>query len=317
MDLFSVRFLALDRVPKLLPIEFVENEEQQELLLMMTLRGLDEDTPLPRNQVRDTLEAIVRTCEAAKIVVIEEVYERLVKINTLPVSEKSFGRFRIGNHDIVFGLYGDQHALVQNGSTGFTTWEAGKCLSWYLSCVHDAKDKRILEIGCGTGVTGIVTALFGNPVEYVFTDYHESTLGNAKVNWDLNQSKQALGSQAKFELLDMHAPEKYRIDTDIIVGSDILYDESLAVALVRALEYHNRSFKEVLIASTIRTPTTYALFMKTLSESSELQFELIKKAHFSEWIAGIESREWSCFLNSSQLLFDPEVELVRIVPASM
>ena len=317
MDLFAVRFLALDRVPKLLPPEWVENEEQQALLLAKTLRGLNPNTPLPREHVRNLLEAVVRTCEASKVEAIEEVYERLVSVGSKATEEKSFGIFRIGTHDVVFGLYGDQHALVQNGSTGFTTWEAGKCLSWYLSCVHDVKGKRILEIGCGTGVTGIVTSLFRNPAEYIFTDYHVSTLENARTNWELNSGRLPIQSTSKFEVLDMHAPQNLKIDTDIIVGSDIIYDESLAVALVRTLEHHTANFREALIASTIRTAKTYDLFIQTLSESRLLKFELITSRPFSEWIGNVEDAEWKCFLESSQILFDPVVELVRITPSKM
>jgi hypothetical protein len=312
MDLFAVRFLALDRVPKLLPIEFVETEEAQDIILTKTIKSVEGSYPLPKNQVRNLLEAIVRTCESYKITVNEEVYEQLIGSDRVEESDSSFGSFRIGNVDVIFKVHGDPFALVQDGSTGFMTWEAGKCLSWYLCRVHDVNQKRILEIGCGTGITGITTLKLTQIKEYIFTDYHESTLANARLNWQLNCSGETDSGSAKFVVLDMHDPNTQHVETDIIVASDVLYDRDLAVALVRTLENPACRFSEAIIISTIRTQETYEFFLDTLRNSKSLKYEQVARGSYSEWIRKSDKSEWQNFLNSSTLLFDPVVELVRI-----
>ena len=314
MELFSVRFLALDRVPRLLPAEWVSSEKSQERLVELTLGSIPSQFPLPRVQIRNLLEAIIRTCESCSLVVIEDVYERLVELDINKESpEEVFGHYRIGDRNLVFRVHGDPHALVQDGSTGFMTWEAGKCLSWYLACVHNISGKRIMEIGCGTGITGIVTSTFQPIAEYMFTDYHASTLENASRNFEQNKYLGNCSDVAKFRQLDM-LKNLDSLETDIIVGSDILYDESLARGLVSFLEQPEVVFKEALIVSTIRTETTYEIFLDALRASTKLKFESLQKQPFSEWTQLPNDNEWKFYLDSATRLFDPVVDLVRIVP---
>ena len=306
---FAVGFLALDRVPKILPIHLVESEIVQAELISKSIGSVSDRFPLPRFQVISLLEAIIRTCEAHKFQVAEEIYEILVSTKD---SESAFGRFRIGSTDVVFRVHGDPFALVQDGSTGFMTWEAGKCLCWYLSCLKDVRGKRILEIGCGTGVTGIVTCKFTEIAEYVFTDYHISTLENARSNWDLNFDQGFSGPAVQFQILDMYDSTSQRHDTDVVVASDVLYDKELAVALVNTLENAEFRFKEAIIASTIRTRATYDLFLSTIENSESLRYETIRSAPFSDWVQNESDSKWRNFLGSKSMLFDPTVELIRI-----
>ena len=310
MDLFAVRFLALDRVPKLLPDEFVFNEETQKLFLDSTVGRVSDKFPLPRFHVQSLLESIVRTCESLKAAVHEEVYELLAIVSQQPGTDVSFGHYVIGTHDFVFQVHGDPFALVQDGSTGFMTWEAGKCLSWYLACERDLTEKSVLEIGCGTGITGIITRYFQANATYCFTDYHSSTLENAKTNCEFNN----LVGSASFKLLDMLQENPDETSAHLIVGSDILYDESLAVGIVRFLEHPNVEFEEALIVSTIRTEKTYDVFIESLRRSRKLRYESLKRLPFSSWVDIPNDRDWCHFLNSNQKLFDPVIDLVRIVP---
>ena len=310
MDLFAVRFLALDRIPKLLPGDFVVDENNQKLLLDKTLGRISNNFPLPKVHVQSLLESIVRTCESLRIDVHEEVYERLAFVSQQATTEVTFGHYVIGSRDFVFRVHGDPFALVQDGSTGFMTWEAGKCLCWYLACERDLGGKRILEIGCGTGITGIITRWFQSNAEYCFTDYHTSTLENAKKNCELN----SLLKCASFKQLDMLQEDPEELFANVIVGSDILYDEALAAGLVRFLEHPNIKFEEAVIVSTIRTEKTYNLFIESLERSGKLRYESIYRLPFSSWVDIPRETDWKYFLNSNQKLFDPVIDLVRIVP---
>lgn len=307
MENFAVRFLALDRVPKFIPACFIDSEEKQLELLTCTLLKLSVvEFPLPRAQVQALLEAIVRTCEDSRVPVHEQVYELLAHTLNDNAEREVFGHYVIGSKEVKFRVFGDSSALVQNGSTGFMTWEAGKCLAWYLSCVD--RPAEILELGCGTGVTGVVTAMHVNG-EYTFTDYHESTLENARANWATN--KLTTRASAKFEQLDFLALDQ-NVDAPVIVGADILYDLTLSRGLVAFLENPGVRFREALIMSTIRTEVTYEAFKQALEQSSVLTWESVYRLPFSDWCDLPQEPEWKQFLASATLLFDPEIELIRV-----
>lgn len=310
MDAFVAKFLALDRVPKLLPHDIVGTVDLQLELLRKTLgRETVKLYPLPSRHVVNLLEAILRSCE--KTEVAEEVYERLATyLHQSPSEAPEFGLFTIGDHDIVFQVHGDSSAFVQNGSTGFITWEAGKCLSWFVGTqLSGTRGKRILELGCGTGVTGMVIAATVKDAKYTLTDYHEATLDQARDNWALNQ----LTAQAFFKSLDI-LDATCNVDTDLIIGADILYSEELCRGLVSLLNRTDIKFEAALIMTTIRTESTYAVFLDALKECRNLSFESVMRKSMSQWIAATEpGSDWRFFLDSATMLFDPEIELVRIV----
>lgn len=310
MDAFVAKFLALDRVPKLLPRDIVGTVDLQLELLRKTLsRATVKLYPLPTCHVVNLLEAIVRSCE--KTEVAEEVYERLAtNLQHSPSEAPEFGLFTIGDHDIVFQVHGDSSAFVQNGSTGFISWEAGKCLSWFAgTLLTGSSGMRILELGCGTGVTGMVVAARVEDAKYTFTDYHEATLKQARDNWALNH----FTAQASFEHLDI-LDATCIVETDFIFGADILYSEELCKGLVSFLDRTDIKFEAAFIMTTIRTESTYAVFLDALKESSNLSFESVTRRSMSQWIAATgPGSDWRYFLDSATMLFDPEIELVRIV----
>ena len=307
MENFAVKFLALDRVPKILPLDLVETEQRQADLLNRTiLRAGVREHPLPRRHIQSLLEAIVRTCELMHLEVHEQVYESLAAALNDRAVRHEHGHYVIGGREVHFKVFGDSSALVQNGSTGFLTWEAGKCLAWYLACVR--KPSRVLELGCGTGVTGIIAAMFG-VAKYVFTDYHGTTLENARANWELN--KAAITTSSEFKQLDFLAEDPC-VDAGVIVGADVLYDDTLCRGLVRFLEAPGCKYEEALIMSTIRTESTYKVFKDSLRESSVLESECVFKLQFSAWCGLPDDSNWRHFLSSATSPFDPVIELIRI-----
>lgn len=313
MDGFVVKYLALDRVPKLLPIDLVATVEAQDRLIHSTIqRDIVNKYPLPPDHVQRLLDSIVRTCESERIEVSEVVYELLsAQLRPKPMSNEWYGFFAFGVKTIVFNSPSDPTALVQNGSTGFLTWEAGKCLSWYMCRRFIAAGRTIVEIGCGTGVTGISISLFAQPKEYICTDYHEKTLEHAKRNFELN----SVPCSVKFKRVDLfQAPESDTVTGDIIIAADILYDMDLCRGLVGFLSSPKVKFHQALIMTTVRNDSTYKVFIDELDESLSLKWRVLKSQTMSGWISEAEDeRDWMNFLSSSTLLFDPIIELVEIV----
>ena len=314
MESFIAKFLAIDRVPTFLPFEFVETEAQQLVLLQNTICDpIAQRYPSPISHRLDLLNSILRTCETKRIPVHERVYEELVlAMNSKSESKQFFGIYKFSRKNILFQVHGDSAAFVQNGSTGFVTWEAGKCLSWYLCTQRDLGGKSVLELGCGSGVSGIITSAHAKALErYIFTDYHELTLQQAKSNWKLNFGN-CLDAIREFRKVDImnHAAEEFSVD--LLVGADILYDESLCVGLVELLESDSFRFGEALIFSTVRTEETFSKFIDLLNRSDILRWKRIMSSPYSECINNVDDPDWKNFLNSSTQHFDPEIQLICI-----
>jgi predicted nicotinamide N-methyase len=311
---FAARFLALDRVPKFAPLELVDSEEKQIALLQRTiLDPLAQRFPAPLTNRQDLLLAILRTCEQEKIPVDETVYALLASLLKMkPYNGDHFGIFQLARKNINFEVYGDSVAFVQAGSTGFLTWEAGKCLSWYLSTQVDLSDMTVLELGCGSGIAGIITAAHVPSLrQYTFTDYHESTLRQAQKNWGHNFEGDQ-NCSAEFVRLDIIDPASTVIDADYLVGADILFDEALCDGLVGLLESPKSRFQKALIVSTIRTDATYSRFIKKLDGSKILEWKNVIHSPLSKWIEMMQGQEWKTFLSSSIQSFDPVIELVTV-----
>ncbi len=85
---------------------------------------------------------------------------------------------------------------------------------------------KVLELGCGIGLPGIVAGKMGAQV--VFTDYIQEALDLAKVNWSRNNNL-----DAEFVLMDWRNPLQ-EVRADIILASDIAYEKKSFEHLLRA-----------------------------------------------------------------------------------
>ena len=75
---------------------------------------------------------------------------------------------------------------------------------------------RVLEIGCGLGLPGIVAGLLGG--EVIFTDYVPDALVYAEKNWNQNCSR-----AAQFRIMDWRHPDT-SLSSDILLAADIAYE---------------------------------------------------------------------------------------------
>ncbi len=312
---FVTSFLALNETPKYFnQLSLIDSTSKQDHIISLTVRSeLTQKYPLPPRHTLQFLESVLRTCEAEGIPVSETVYEDISRVLLfIGTSEcDSFGMFLLNNGPVRFAAQNNS-AFVQNGSTGFVTWEAGKCLAWYMSSHYALDGYRLLELGAGTGMTGIIISKSHDLNVYVFSDYHESTLMQTENNCILN----ALSTD-KYDcrVIDMLSEGSQVIDTDIILGADILYDEDLCRGLVNLLSQETCVFRKALIMSTIRTDTTYKSFKSCLeSRKGILKYRVVKSQSFAKWIEDAErtSSYWGNFLKTTRNAFDPVIELVSI-----
>ena len=118
------------------------------------------------------------------------------------------------------------------------------------------KDQRILELGCGTGFCGLVAAKLGFQV--TLTDVHTGVLGLL-----VNSASRV---NAKVERLDWEDQSAAMVETDVVIGSDLVYDPRLVIPLVKVLR--TIKFNFALICCAVRQRTTLDFFKRSICDAN-------------------------------------------------
>ncbi|KII93969.1 hypothetical protein PLICRDRAFT_49966 [Plicaturopsis crispa FD-325 SS-3] len=191
----------------------------------------------------------------------------------------------------------ESRTTIENGTTGLRTWGAGLVLSHYIiSHPEMIIDKNVLELGCGTGVLGIVCASIqhlygteGSGGSLCLTDNNEEVLGRCRANVGLpcNLSSRREVECSQLEWGDI--PAALTHDADIILGADIVFDPELIAPLVETLHsllnapLPGDSARVAYVALTVRNAGTLDMFTNTAAESLHLKRV---DAHFDSQMFG-------------------------------
>ena len=118
-------------------------------------------------------------------------------------------------------------------------WPSSEVLAHFMFD-YVIRNKRILEIGCGIGLTSLM--LNKRNADITATDYHPEVEGFLKKNTALNKDKvipfvrtnwaDALSALGEF---------------DLILGSDLLYEDEHASLLSKFINQHSKTNCEVII----------------------------------------------------------------------
>ncbi len=125
-------------------------------------------------------------------------------------------------------------------------WSGGRCLAEYLARWTALHDRRVLEIGCGLGLPGVVAAAAGARVTFV--DGERAALAFVRASLDLNALPGALVC-ADYRTLSPAAR------FDVILAAEVAYEPDRFGDLVAALARHLAPGGTVLLADGFRSDT--------------------------------------------------------------
>lgn len=118
-------------------------------------------------------------------------------------------------------------------------WPSSMVLAHHM-LDFDIKDKRILEIGCGMALTSLL--LNEKEADITATDYHPEVKLFLDRNIQLNS-----GRQIDFERVDWADDTSELGLFDLIIGSDLLYEDVHVSLLAQFIERHTLPKSEIII----------------------------------------------------------------------
>ena len=138
----------------------------------------------------------------------------------------------------------DFENIVQGFPLWAKIWEPSWILAEHVATTPPSRLNKILEIGSGIGVVGIVAASFGHDV--TMTEYDENALQFALANAEINHCP-----DMKICRLDWHRPDlEDRFDT--IIGSEVMFHERDATPLLNLFRRYLKPDGQIIIASGVR-----------------------------------------------------------------
>lgn len=118
-------------------------------------------------------------------------------------------------------------------------WPSSMVLAHYMSD-YDTVSKSVLEVGCGMALSSLL--LNKKSVDITATDYHPEVKRFLKRNVKLN------GDEAiAFEQVDWKSESDALGTFDVIIGSDLLYEDEHIDLLADFIQAHANSACEVII----------------------------------------------------------------------
>jgi predicted nicotinamide N-methyase len=118
-------------------------------------------------------------------------------------------------------------------------WPSGEVLA-HLMSRFEIQGKRILEVGCGIGLASLV--LNHRLADITATDYHPEAARFLSANSVLNEDRQIPFVQTAWDDSNRELG-----DFDLIIGSDVLYEQPHAEQLARFIDEHARLHCDVII----------------------------------------------------------------------
>ena len=141
---------------------------------------------------------------------------------------------RVRNLDQLFEALvakGDEHADVIDERIPYWAelWPSSIALGrWLLAENWLKKGQRVVEIGCGLGLSGIVAGFTGAAV--TLTDYQPEALELVRYNWWLNH-----GREPQVAVMDWRQPDP-ALQAEVVLAADVAYEARAFFPLMRSFD---------------------------------------------------------------------------------
>lgn len=159
---------------------------------------------------------------------------------------------RLGDHDYRIRALSDRQQFADPGQlaerAGISSslwclfgqvWPSGRVLAETM-CTFDVDGKRILELGCGLGLSSLV--LQRRRADITASDHHPLAESFLQHN-----ATQNLLPHVRYRDLRWEIPDQTLGRFDLIIGSDILYEQGHAAMLSAMLVRHAQPTAEILV----------------------------------------------------------------------
>ncbi|KAF9486327.1 hypothetical protein BDN70DRAFT_902486 [Pholiota conissans] len=224
----------------------------------------------------------------------------------------------------------ESRTMIESGTTGLRTWLASFVLAQHLILNPDlVASKRVLELGSGIGFLGIIIASLQQLQETStspspslwLTDVNDEVLARCRDNMNLSCNLSSRHQNIGYmkldwsESLEENSPISSfindKINPEVILGADIVFDPSLIPGLVRTIKISlqpsncSATFKTMIIALTLRNEETMRSFLSHVRAESMRSEELLIVFETTPFFETVE-RDISC----------ENVKLFRIITAT-
>ncbi|KAG8430953.1 hypothetical protein GDO86_019655 [Hymenochirus boettgeri] len=251
------------------------------------LHPLCQKYPPSQQYRKQFLLELIKKYESTGADPLDELYDVLAEVLNAEETYKCHKSYLLPSGDSVTLI--ENVAIISEGTTGLVTWEAALSLAeWSIENKVYFKNRSILELGSGAGLTGLVICKSCSPRKYMFSDCHSRVLQQLRDNIQLNgyslnteQENQTnilkeIGNEKKtaISVIELNwelvtEQQLQNLQADVIIASDVAYDPEIIVSFSKVLRKLFNCFKdgrnlEVFVSSTIRNSETYNLFKKTL-----------------------------------------------------
>lgn len=227
---------------------------------------------------RNVLKKIIYKLEKEGFCGSDKIYEKL-SLLMVDDKDKDIVSYRIYfdeklNNKIIIQEYVEQ---LSCGTTGLSCWQASSilasmiCFDNEFKKKYNFKNKNVLELGAGCGLTGIAIKVFAKVGFIKMTDCNELVINQLKKNVEINKLD---SKEVSISYLNWKDEIKENFSYDYIIAADVIYDISILDSLLKTssslLKGTNGIF---IIASTLRNQETIKEFENKIDKNNLILLE--------------------------------------------